>query len=827
MALPMHDDSSRPARISEILPSERATSEAREAASGQSEPTDVDAANAASQSTEVDQTVASGPVDPATPGESPPSEVDQTVSDAYAVTDPAPFAQAPLDLSSGELVVDGFEVGGRYQIHRSLGAGGMAFVFDAYHTTLEKPVALKMLRPELASDAKHAQRFLREAKLASRLQHENIVSILDFGHDEDLNLPFLVMERVAGRSLAEVVEQEGPLDWERACALLVQLARALATAHAAGVVHRDVSPRNVLLTEQTGGREQVKLCDFGLSRLAAATAKVTATGQMLGTPAYAAPEQIRGDADQDHRVDAYAFGTVAFELLTGQLPFREQSIVMMLASKLNEQPPTITDPGLPATLISLVHRCLSPNASGRPAMQGVETQLLRLLSKSESDAASGESALPSDLVGTTIGPYEIMEQIGAGGVGVVYRGQHPLIGTQVAIKVLHREVSGSQAVARFVREARASGAVGSPHIPQYYDFGTLADGRAYAVMEYFEGETLNDRIEREGTLNIPTVAAILGPVASALERAHGAGIVHRDLKPDNIFLARTPDGEVVKLLDFGIAKMTEGFDRDVATTQTGNFLGTPLYCAPEQVFGGEATPQMDVYAIGATAFEMLTGEVPFLGTLQEIFELKTTQEAPSVHSHRPELPDFIAHAVARMLARSPDHRVKNMSEVRGLLASWHAPSASSHPPPSMASPPSAVEQVAGRRWPFALPLLGALLGVLGVVGAAVAFVSSRSAPSNSAPEVSEDLGRVGPPVSPKEVPEPLPRGLPAPDWETPLAKSSSRRGDRPTASEATSPAPMESARPVFADPFAEPSQPSSGRAPMRRVRLPNPFGGQP
>ncbi len=156
------------------------------------------------------------------------------------------------------------------------------------------------------------------------MHHENIVDITDFG-DETSDSPYLVMELLRGRTLMSVVRDAGLLPWQRVVSILIQLSRALACAHGQGVIHRDLKPHNIMLEDSSGRVDRVKLCDFGLSRLCNGTDRITATGHFVGTPAYMAPEQIRGTA-QDARCDLYALGVTGFEMLTGALPYAAKSI---------------------------------------------------------------------------------------------------------------------------------------------------------------------------------------------------------------------------------------------------------------------------------------------------------------------------------------------------------------------------------------------------------------------------------------------------------------------------------------------------------------------
>src|SRR6187549_5359 len=194
------------------------------------------------------------------------------------------------------------------------------------------------------------------------------------------------------------------------------------------------------------------------------------------------------------------------------------------------------------------------------------------------------------------GRYRIEAVLGTGGMGRVYRAEHTGIGRAVAIKVLHADLNRNrEAAARFQREALASGRLDHPNIVGVSDFGVLDDGACYLVMEALEGESLGDRLDREKRLPWQEALAILRGVLSGLRHAHERGVVHRDIKPDNIFLARKDSDLVVKILDFGIAKLAASTGDDPASTRAGLTVGTPAYLSPEQAVGGAITPASDIY----------------------------------------------------------------------------------------------------------------------------------------------------------------------------------------------------------------------------------------
>jgi serine/threonine protein kinase len=226
--------------------------------------------------------------------------------------------------------------------------------------------------------------------------------------------------------------------------------------------------------------------------------------------------------------------------------------------------------------------------------------------------------MPALESGRRIGNYVVREILGQGGMGAVYLATHAIIGRQVAIKVLRRELAHDAGqVARFLNEARAAALARHPGIVEVFDVGSLPSGVPYLVMEYLCGESLAQRLLRTGRLEIDQAAAITQQVASALAAAHQIGIVHRDLKPANLFLTfgrEQPEMISCKVLDFGIAKL-QSATTAVSTTQSGALLGTPLYMSPEQARGVRAgiDHRTDIYSLGAILYQMVCGTPPFVG----------------------------------------------------------------------------------------------------------------------------------------------------------------------------------------------------------------------
>src|SRR5262245_38226899 len=275
-------------------------------------------------------------------------------------------------------------------------------------------------------------------------------------------------------------------------------------------------------------------------------------------------------------------------------------------------------------------------------------------------------------IGHTIGNYKITAKLGEGGMGVVYLAEHPVIGKKVAMKAIHPELSrNSDVVSRFVTEAKAVNQIGHEHIVDIADFGNTADGEFYFVMEYLQGESLSDRLRREHRLDATSALSITGQIADALNASHEQGIIHRDLKPENIFLCnnRGPGRDFVKVLDFGLAKLTLSDQKVSHKTRTGSVMGTPYYMSPEQCEGKiEIDHRADIYSLGVLLFEMLTGKVPFGGDgYGEIIVKHVTMPPPSVRSINEELPEEVDLILYRALAKDRNQRFQTMADFEEAL----------------------------------------------------------------------------------------------------------------------------------------------------------------
>ena len=262
------------------------------------------------------------------------------------------------------------------------------------------------------------------------------------------------------------------------------------------------------------------------------------------------------------------------------------------------------------------------------------------------------------VLGQVVGKYRIVEEIAEGGMGMVYRAEHTVLGSPAAVKVVLPQFTVDPVVVdRFFTEARATSAIRHVGIVEVFDFGMLPGGRAFIAMELLRGESLGEHLDRRGKLAPPMAVNIAAQVLAALDAAHVIGVVHRDLKPDNIYLLPdqgAPGAVRVKILDFGIAKLVTDTLGNKSKTRQGTILGTPAYMAPEQCRGGgEIDHRADLYAVGCILFEMLTGHQPFEAEGGgETMAMHIYQPPPRLRDVAPELPVELDQLMAKFLTKA-------------------------------------------------------------------------------------------------------------------------------------------------------------------------------
>lgn len=567
----------------------------------------------------------------------------------------------------------------RFGEARYIGGGGMGDVYLARHGVLDRDMALKILKSQYANDKQFVERFRREARSAASLSHPNIATVYDAGEGVfgGERVSYLAMEYVPGGTLKDmIVGQRGPLPVAAALGLALQVARALEAAHGRGVIHRDVKPQNILLTEEGAA----KVVDFGIAKAAASSTTITRAGGIVGTPHYISSEQVMGEPASPGS-DLYSLGVVLYEMLTGELPYDADTPIGVVMKHVHGElrPPREANADVPEGLNAVCVRLLAKDPGerygdaqeligdlervrqgGLPAFVSatqesedphvtpvIHDDPITVPSPREETSEDGrEEALSPDE-----GRYRRLRSLASGRLAEVYLARDRELGRDVALKVLHHQYAEDEEfVQRFRREAESASSLSHPNIVAVLDHGREEDGSYYMSMEYVPGGTLEGCLREEGPLPLPEAVSLASQVARALQAAHERGIVHRDVKSQNVLL--TEEG-TAKVADFGIAKAAQ----ETSITQEGAILGSAPYVSPEQALGRPVSPRSDLYSLGVVLYETLTGVQPFeADTPVGVIMGHVNGSLRPPNEIRREIPDSLNAACVRLLAKDPEGR---------------------------------------------------------------------------------------------------------------------------------------------------------------------------
>jgi serine/threonine protein kinase len=387
------------------------------------------------------------------------------------------------------------------------------------------------------------------------------------------------------------------------------------------------------------------------------------------------------------------------------------------------------------------------------------------------------------------GRYRVTRTLGEGGMGIVYLAEQTDLGRRVAVKVLRQEqMTDADVVDRFRREARIVAKLTGPHVARILDFGTTGEGHPFMVLEYLEGNDLDEELELRGALPLEEAARIVVEACDGMREAHAAGVVHRDLKPGNLFLSNENGKRVVKILDFGISKLTA--DEHVKVTQTSSAFGTPLYMSPEHVRSTKGVDhRTDIWSLGVILYEAVTGTPPFLGETPTAVAVSVATETPLPPSaQRPGLPAALDSVLARALAKNPADRYPTVDDLADALRPFLTADT-----PSIPLPPRARESIAiagalattrvaperSRRW-LALAVGTALAGGIAAIVAAGKLGAPRieRAAADDVPSLPAQAGSATPSAAPASA-EPTEAAASAAPIVTPTTSSSSRLASPP------------------------------------------------
>ncbi len=632
--------------------------------------------------------------------------------------------------SSGVQSIPLPRVFGRLLLLKLLARGGMGDVYLAATTGIEgaeRPIVVKTVRRDHIHDGSFLARFLDEARVQSQLHHPGVVQILEASTDEN-GEPYTVVEYVEGRSLADLrhraVQMGAHIGWPEAVAIAIEMGQALAHVHERagadgtplGIVHRDLSPQNVMI----GYAGDVKLIDFGTARGHNRRCH-TVAGVVFAKPGYVAPEVARQQVG-DGRIDVYAVGVMLWELCAGKRLLSGDPHVHLedVAAGKFEIPRLAKTRGIPAEIDDVIQKLCANDPDDRySSSEAAATDLARILAqapagkdgerstrarigavmktlwpnepararaefakllrqaralKTDPDTPPASSMMlaqaermtsdPSILPGT---PYRLLAKIGEGASGEVFEAEHVELGRTYAVKVLSTaHAAGHDAASRFRREARVIAKLSHPNVVALHDFGKSLDGRVFLAMERLSGTTL-DVHAAEKALPWREVIRVGVQVTNALEAAHAAGLVHRDLKPQNLFLTEAGD---IKLLDFGVAMaLAEAGERE---PQKGfAVFGTPEYMAPEQATGEDVDGRCDIYALGCVLYELATGHRPFEGSPVVVMgkQIRETADRPTHRAPQIWIPRELEEVILKALSKAKEDRYADAAAMREALSS--------------------------------------------------------------------------------------------------------------------------------------------------------------
>ena len=560
----------------------------------------------------------------------------------------------------------GARIDDRYEIIAALGSGGMGHVYRARRIRLGDDVAIKVMQATPDALPELRERFLRESRACAQLRHPNIVGLLDFGFDGD-NQPFMVMELLSGPSLREEIDLEAPMAPVRVASILDGVASALQMAHDRGITHRDLKPANIVAHRYESGERVYKVIDFGLAAMKSGDeTRLTDPQFFLGTLAYAAPEQMRGQ-EVSPATDVYALGVIAYEMLTGGRPFDGGNQATLIAQTLSDPPVTLTQrrSGLPPDVNAAVMKAIDKDPAQRWPSVSVFVDALQLACGNATASGPAPAVVDSGL----LAKYELGPLLGRGRLGsLVYQATHRALGIAVAIRVLKRDEQPHwEAVrARFLVEARTL-QVAHPGVLQVRDFGE--DERSvFLVTDLIDGPSLRQAMAESGPFPWPRARGLVSQALEAVAALNARGGCVCGVNPDMIRLrssGATADAsaEEIVISSSGIKSVGDV----LATMREQELRGQEAsqnelpYVAPEILMGGAPNARADVFTIGVLAYQMVTGSLPFkAASMPELIGqmLQTRPAAPPL-----DVPEGARTAILRAIESAPAARFGSSTEM--------------------------------------------------------------------------------------------------------------------------------------------------------------------
>jgi serine/threonine protein kinase/tetratricopeptide (TPR) repeat protein len=501
----------------------------------------------------------------------------------------------------------------RYSVEEEIDSALPGKTFRVRDTVMNRDVVLRRFGRDVIPNEKARDRVLADVRRISQLHHPAIAAIIDAGYDDE-GL-YIIREEVQGQPLRSLLDRETRLDVPRAVQILTRVAEALDYAHGLGLLARSLRPESIMI----GASGEARIVDFGFA--------FRQTDNVAADVHYRPPE-IRRSERMDPSSDIYLLGICGWEMLFGTTP-----PVPSAGASEPPEPPSLDDRPIPDVLRKVVVESLVPDRAHRlPSAQ-------RLL-----EELHGTHLLPGALLANR---YEIIREIGRGGMGTVFQARDLVLDEPVALKVLGG-VLDENTEKRFIQEIRLTRQINHPNIVRVHTFEHWRELR-FIVLEYIDGVDLRRWAESRHPIPLSRALEIVAGVAAGLSAAHRLGIVHRDVKPENVLL--DAEGRP-RLVDFGIARQG-----DVHLTQEGLVMGSPSYMAPEQIRGATADQRADLYALGILAYFLVAGQEPFCSDdVRAILQMQVEQVPSLLSEVRPGVPEDVAQLIARTLEKEPARR---------------------------------------------------------------------------------------------------------------------------------------------------------------------------
>ncbi len=565
--------------------------------------------------------------------------------DNVAMSQPHLHPSAPLDTAPAPELVEQVvkALTPAFRMDRLVAATPERLVYHAWDRVLKRSVAL---HAHLAADSPGRAWFLRETETLGALDHPAIRHV--YAASLLGSFAYRTATWVDGESLAEALRR-GPRPIPTTHALVRDLLSAAEHAHARGVVLRRVVPTTLML--EVSGRAVVTDLRYSSWCLAYVPPEERGTGG-----GFVAPE-VRAGGPGEPASDVYAVAALVYYVVTGHEPDPDPARIV---------PPRKLRPAVPAALERVLLRAIQAAPSDR---YYTATEMLEdfvsdagVFQKPAATPQVAEAGFERRLRRALGDDHELLEEIGSGGFGRVYRARDLGLEREVAIKVLHPSVTADPAVMeRFRREAQLAARVRHPNIVSIYDIGSRA-GLQWYTMELVPGVSLAQLVLRQGPLSVDQSLRVLDQALSALEHAHAVGLVHRDLKPENMLIE--PDGRL-RITDFGLALALRG---DAPYGGATSRSGTPQFAAPEQLLGERVDQRTDLYSLAAVTYFALLGRPPFEGpTPEAILARQTTDDVPSLHEFRSDVGRDMEAVLQRALASDPAARYATATAFRDAV----------------------------------------------------------------------------------------------------------------------------------------------------------------